>query len=360
MAVDDHARAPVRPRSPPRCCGNSTASRARALGERLARGTRRRRRRTPRTSGCATLNWLYRRVQRLQDEAMPSAALTAELRAHRARPAGTRAAAAAGRAGPAAARRVGDDDFDVAALQDSLSEGDALVEYGVLDDELFACVVTRAGVVLQRHVAPWPAVLEALRSARFQIETLRHGAAPVRATSPSLTARAQQRMRPVARAGVGAAGSAAGAMPRGCWWCRTPNSARCPSPRCTTASVRSAQRYRAGRGAQRPRGVARPAAASPCARAQALVLGESTRLAARGRRSPLRRGSLPAGQRLRRRRRPRSTRCARTRGGADVIHLACHAQFRSDNPMFSALHLADGALTVERPRRWACGPASSC
>jgi CHAT domain-containing protein len=32
---------------------------------------------------------------------------------------------------------------------------------------------------------------------------------------------------------------------------------------------------------------------------------------------------------------------------ADVLHLACHAQFRSDNPRFSALHLHDGALTVE-------------
>ena len=32
---------------------------------------------------------------------------------------------------------------------------------------------------------------------------------------------------------------------------------------------------------------------------------------------------------------------------ADVLHLACHAQFRGDNPRFSALHLHDGALTVE-------------
>jgi CHAT domain-containing protein len=32
---------------------------------------------------------------------------------------------------------------------------------------------------------------------------------------------------------------------------------------------------------------------------------------------------------------------------ADVIHLACHAQFRSDNPLFSALHLHDGPLTAE-------------
>jgi CHAT domain-containing protein len=32
---------------------------------------------------------------------------------------------------------------------------------------------------------------------------------------------------------------------------------------------------------------------------------------------------------------------------ADVLHLACHAQFRGDNPRFSALHLHDGVLTVE-------------
>lgn len=30
----------------------------------------------------------------------------------------------------------------------------------------------------------------------------------------------------------------------------------------------------------------------------------------------------------------------------DIIHLACHGQFRPDNPMFSSLHLADGWLTV--------------
>ncbi len=30
----------------------------------------------------------------------------------------------------------------------------------------------------------------------------------------------------------------------------------------------------------------------------------------------------------------------------DLIHLACHGRFRSENPMFSSLHLADGWITV--------------
>ncbi len=31
----------------------------------------------------------------------------------------------------------------------------------------------------------------------------------------------------------------------------------------------------------------------------------------------------------------------------DILHLACHGQFRPENPMFSSLHLADGWITVQ-------------
>jgi len=41
-----------------------------------------------------------------------------------------------------------------------------------------------------------------------------------------------------------------------------------------------------------------------------------------------------------------SARVAQALSGARLAHLACHGRFRSDNPMFSSLELADGPLTV--------------
>lgn len=32
--------------------------------------------------------------------------------------------------------------------------------------------------------------------------------------------------------------------------------------------------------------------------------------------------------------------------GADIVHLACHGEFRADNPAYSCLHLADGPLSL--------------
>lgn len=37
--------------------------------------------------------------------------------------------------------------------------------------------------------------------------------------------------------------------------------------------------------------------------------------------------------------------------GVDVLHLACHGQFRADSPYFSALHLADGPWTLHDVRQ---------
>ena len=36
--------------------------------------------------------------------------------------------------------------------------------------------------------------------------------------------------------------------------------------------------------------------------------------------------------------------------GVDVLHLACHARFRADNPAFSSLQLGDGPITLDELR----------
>lgn len=38
--------------------------------------------------------------------------------------------------------------------------------------------------------------------------------------------------------------------------------------------------------------------------------------------------------------------CRELLSQCDLVHIACHGHFRSDNPMFSSLHLADGPLNV--------------
>jgi CHAT domain-containing protein len=40
------------------------------------------------------------------------------------------------------------------------------------------------------------------------------------------------------------------------------------------------------------------------------------------------------------------TACLDLLADSEVVHIACHGTFRTDNPMFSALHLADGELVV--------------
>jgi len=299
----------------------------------------------------ARLNWLYRRLRKAQDEATESAALTAELRGterelleqvRRQRLAQTPVGAPADAADPHGGA------LDIAALCRALAPQDALVEYGVCGDELLACVLRPDGVQLVRHLAAWPQVLEAAQSVWFQMDTLRHGSAPVARHLPHLAQRAQQRLQklhallwaPLAPALLGCQRvlvvphAELAALPFASlhdghhWVGQTLQVAMAPSARVALHGLRRA----AGR--------------SPASTPQALVLGESTRLPQAGAEArhvaslygnsvclideaatlPALRDAAPS---------------------ADIIHLACHAQFRADNPMFSALHLRDGALTAQ-------------
>ena len=288
------------------------------------------------------LAWLYRRLHRLHDEAGASTAVTAELRATERelleRTRRTRLSAEA--AGPTHEHAA----LDTGSLRRSLESGDALVEYGVQDDELFACVVTRTGVHVQRRLCSWPRVMEAVRSVRFQVDTLRHGSAPVQRHLPTLERRIHlhlqqlhaliwqplepllgqpQRLLIVPHAQLGSVPFAA-----------LHDGERCIAELSQIAFAPSARLAQ------------RALSRKPRAAVRVLALGDSTRLPHAAREANAVSGLLPQGQAFVGKDATIENLLAHG-GSADVIHLACHAQFRTDNPVFSALHLHDGVLTAE-------------
>jgi tetratricopeptide (TPR) repeat protein len=289
------------------------------------------------------LNWLHRRVQRLDEDGESSKVLTDELRRtesdllERARRARLTAPAPDIDALPS-------EHLAVEALQVMLGASGALVEYGVLDDELFACVVTGDDLHVHRYVAQWSAVLNAVRAVRFQIDTLRHGTAPVLQHMASLMQRVEVRLAqlhtlvwaPLAQALAGrdhvlvVPHAQLGLVP----FAALHDGSHFLAQRHQLATVPSARLAL--------RGLARRA--GPIQRA--LVLGESSRLPYAANEAHLVAGLFSEGQAFVDEQATITTLQAHA-GNADVIHLACHGQFRSDNPMFSALDLHDGPLTVE-------------
>ena len=344
LALRDHARAPTRAKAAA-VLMQLERMRARTLGERIDdtasadgvvddQATRELRDRC---------QWLARQVQRQQETGQAAAGLMETLRrcehellehARRARLTTQHAAA-----------RPTDSSFTPEALCDALAADEAVIEYGVLDDELLACVVTRTGVTLHRRIASWRQVDEACRATRFQLEALRHGAGPLREHLPMLAARAQRRLQVVyehvfeplapdlrtcrrllivpcgalASLPFAALGDGQTAL------VERFDLAISPSARQALHGARQAGR-RPGRGLE--------------------AWGESGSLAHAAREARLVAGLVDDG---------------RAWVGeqatianwhlhappAGVLHLACHAQYRGDNPMFSALHLHDGPLTVE-------------
>jgi len=302
----------------------------------------------------ARLHWLYRRTQRVDDGQPASADLLQEQRRledellERAR-----------RQRLAAPSREGAEDLDAAfsthALQAELQAGDALVEYGVLHDELFACVLTCRGVQVHRGMARWPDVLDALRAMRFQIETLRHGAAPVQRHLAALTQRATLRLQQL----------------HGLVWAPLVGSLQhtrrvlvvphaqlggLPFAALHDGHTTLAERHELAMAAS-ARMALHGLLRAPAPPLSVLALGESSRLPhaaqeAQGVARLFAEGRACVG--------PQASLASLLAHApeADVIHLACHALFRADNPMFSALHLADAALTVEQAQGLRLKPAT--
>lgn len=271
-------------------------------------------------------------AQRLHDEACRlEAALLEASRRESQLHAGRRAGAAA----PA--------ELDCAALIEALGAHTALVEYCALDGALHAFVVGDGTVRVQRLDVTEAQVAAALEQLRFQIDTLRHGSDRLRHRLPELQRRALHHLQRLHA------------------WLWAPLAARLGERRAVVVphaelhylpfeALHDGARFEIERRemARCPSAqvllqcLARPAGGFD----SAIVLGHADeRLPFVAREVDAVAARFPAAVVLKGGA-ARATELRAQQAGADVVHIACHAQFRNDNPRFSALHLADGALTA--------------
>jgi CHAT domain-containing protein/tetratricopeptide (TPR) repeat protein len=233
--------------------------------------------------------------------------------------------------------------FDVHALQQQLRENDALIEYAVLNDELIAFVLTREKVQVTRNLTSLAKIREHLNALRFQIETLRFGARAIRRHLAALTEKTNVHLRQLydllirpLRQSIQQRNLIV--VPYGAlhylpfhalhdgdkYLIEYAEISYAPSAATLQQSLERGEQHlnRAlllgVSDEQAPRIANEIQSLSKVFPAAIAFTGESATTEALRQNSP----------------------------GVDVVHLACHGQFRSDNPLFSALRLADGSFTV--------------
>jgi CHAT domain-containing protein len=232
----------------------------------------------------------------------------------------------------------------ITAIQAELGDTTALVEYFFLDDELIAFVITDSQVVAHRGLAREAEIAHAVRQLYFQLDTFRYGATQTRPYVHQLEQRARHYLadlynlllRPLEhdlgeRRLVVSPSRQLHYVPFHALY----DGKEYVLERREVCSTPSASILRYSRQAMQQRSIDRAvllgiadeqtprvheelitiSAHFPQAR---MLLNNSATLAMLQKHAP----------------------------EADILHLASHAQFRQDNPRFSALRLADGWLTV--------------
>jgi CHAT domain-containing protein len=85
--------------------------------------------------------------------------------------------------------------FSVTSLQKALGSDRALVEYTTVDDKLIAFVVTNEQIEVVRDLGTESEIVAEIERCRFQIDALRYGSTQVRNHLPILTQRTQKHLR---------------------------------------------------------------------------------------------------------------------------------------------------------------------
>jgi CHAT domain-containing protein len=240
-------------------------------------------------------------------------------------------------------KREKEDHFSIARLQSELGAERALVEYTTIDDKLIAFVVTNERVEVVRDLASESDILAEIERCRFQIDTLRFGSTQVRNHLPALTDRTRRHLRSLYDQLLRTIEPKIGERQL----VIVPHRALhyLPFQALHDGSSYLIERRQVSfapsavvlqQCLDRPRYDFKKALLLGVADEQ--IPGVHEELRALDRIFPQIRRFLDKSA--------TAEALLNNSTGADVLHLACHAQFRSDNPLFSSLKLGDGWFTA--------------
>jgi len=233
--------------------------------------------------------------------------------------------------------------FSITQLQAALDAQRALVEYTTVDDKLIALVITNQSVNVVEDLGSESEVVAEIERCRFQIDTLRYGSTRVRDHLPALAARTQKHLRSLYDRVLRRIEPEIGERQL----VIVPHRALHYLP---FQALHDGESYLIER---------REVTFAP----SAVVLQECLNQPPNDFRNALLLGvadeQIPGVQEelraldqvfanVKRFSNEAATIEALQKNstGVDVLHLACHAQFRSDNPLFSSLKLSDGWFTA--------------
>ena len=291
----------------------------------------------------AELNYIYNQINRsLRGESAPSQFESAGLyQASRKRE--TRIAELTRQLNHQRGVQSAVDTFSVKEFQSRLGADTALVEYAVLDEEILAFVVTNESVAVVRKLGVLSEVAEEIRRFRFQIDTFRYGSDSIRRHLPLLTSRAQKHLVSLydvlfrkletlvgKRRVVIVPDRALHYLP----FQALHNGANYLLEDHEISYAPSAMVLQ--QCLDKPTTGFESALLIGVADEQIPKVREEIETIAR----VFTNASCFVDEAA------TSENLRHNAAGADVVHLSCHAQFRADNPLFSALQLQDGWLTV--------------
>ena len=233
--------------------------------------------------------------------------------------------------------------LSVTEVQANLGVDTALVEYTTVDDELLAFVITNDDVRVVRQLANESQVAAEIAQFRFQIDSLRYGSRKLREHLPTLTERSRRHLTTLHKSLLARIEPLIGerrlvvvphrslhylpfqALHDGnCYLIERREVSYAPSAavllQCLKRNSSNGQ--------------------------ESLLFGVADEQIPRVREEVLAVKDVLPNSRLFLDQEATTEVLRENASRAGILHLACHAHFRSDNPLFSSLHLGDGRLTV--------------